>query len=222
MATWYGEINMKKLIAAALITVAPLAAQAADNWTGAYVGVQLGAEFGSVKGPYTDSKGGNSTPYTDSTTGALIGLRAGYNKEINNLVLGVEADASLGLGTDASQTVGGGYVVKGSNPWNADLRVRLGYDLGDNLVYAAGGIAFGAVKTQYSGLDQTPLAVTSQRVGYTLGLGLEHKFTSTISGTAEYRYTDLGSKSFINLPTDTADKVKYNTSAILLGVNYKF
>ena len=213
---------MKKILAAALICATPIAAHAADNWTGAYVGAQLGAEFGSVKGPYTDSKGANSTPYTDNTTGALIGIRAGYNKEINTLVLGVEADVNLGLGTEASQTVGGGYVVKGSNPFTGDLRARLGYDLGDNLVYVAGGIAFGSVKTQYSGLDQTPLAITSQRVGYTAGIGLEHKFTNTISGTAEYRYTDLGSKSFVNLPTDTADKVKFNTSAILVGVNYKF
>ena len=97
------------------------------------------------------------------------------------------------------------------------------------MIYAAGGVAFGDVHTNYGGPGYappggTPFSVTTQRLGWTLGVGAEYALTDKIIGSLDYRYTDLGTKSFSNANPliDTADKVAFHSSAVLVGLAYKF
>jgi outer membrane immunogenic protein len=92
------------------------------------------------------------------------------------------------------------------------------------LVYGAGGLAFGDVKTSYGGADQTPFSNTTQRVGWAVGAGLDYALSNNIIGGVEYRHTDLGQRSFANHDPniDVYDNVKFTSDAAIVGIRYKF
>jgi len=88
---------MRKLfIALCFLSVSSVAARADKpvNWTGFYFGGH-GAYLSS------DTAYPGSTAPSQSFDGALLGLQAGYNWQIGNVVLGAEADISFGNIKDA-------------------------------------------------------------------------------------------------------------------------
>ncbi|PPQ35065.1 outer membrane immunogenic protein [Rhodoblastus acidophilus] len=172
----------------------------AFSWTGFYVGIEGGADFLSTK----DAAG-----VKVDRTGGLLGGVVGYNYELGNrFVLGLEGDAGGVLGGDKNVTVNG-ITNKVDSTYFADVRGRVGYALFDRaLVYAAGGVAFGDVKVA---------GFTDDRVGYTVGGGVDYAFTSNLIGRVEYRYTDLG-KSRGPFP----QSVTQDSNAVVVGLLYKF
>ncbi len=212
--------------------MAPTPAAYAFSWTGAYIGGQMGYFGSRVSGPFTTSTGTNSAAYSINKSSFLLGAYAGYNYQFaGNIVVGVEGDIDAVLGNRGRRngiiplTGGPLYDVTARQTYNGAIRGRLGYAYDRALFYVAGGFAFGNVKTTYANAGAAPfLGVNSQRTGYTLGAGLDYAITNNIIARLEYRYTDLGRKSFNN-PTvgiNTADSVKARSNAVLVGVAYKF
>lgn len=210
------------------------------SWTGFYIGVQGGGEFASQSGMWGDAAQKGLSPYVNSPSGGLIGGRVGYNWQVGNVVLGVEGDANAALGVSAltstvynSLGLNGNpvgttrYPIRGEQASNEDIRLRLGYAFDRALLYSAVGVAFGDVKTTYYGSappNAPYLSVSTQRVGWTLGGGLEYAFTDAILGQLEYRYTDLGSR-WLLVPGSgggTFDNVGFHSNALLVGLTYKF
>ncbi len=203
----------------------------AFSWTGAYVGGQMGYFGSRVTGPFTNSTGTNSSAYSINKSSFLLGAYAGYNYQFaGNIVVGVEGDVDAVLGNRGRRngiqsSIGGLNDVTARQTYNGAIRGRLGYAYDRALFYVAGGFAFGNVKTTYAHAGLVPfLGVNSQRTGYTLGAGLDYAITNNIIARLEYRYTDLGRKSFNNptLGIDAADSVKARSNAVLVGVAYKF
>lgn len=93
------------------------------DWTGGYVGAQLG--YGDVD---TDNGGGATGD------GAIGGLHAGYDFDLGDWVVGGEVDIDS---TDINLSAGGGDIDS-----VARLKLRAGYDLGRTLVYGTVGAAF--------------------------------------------------------------------------------
>lgn len=213
------------------VTMAPTPAPYAFSWTGAYVGGQLGYFGSRISGPFTTATGTNSAAYSINKSSFLLGAYAGYNYQFaGNIVVGVEGDIDAVLGNRGHRDgitplAGGPYDVSARQTYSGAIRGRLGYAYDRALFYVAGGFAFGNVKTTYANAGTAPfLSVNSQRTGYTLGAGLDYAITNNIIARLEYRYTDLGRKSFNN-PTvgiNTADSVKARSNAVLVGVAYKF
>jgi outer membrane immunogenic protein len=195
------------------------------SWTGFYVGAQAGYQFGKVSGPYQDAARTASGPYSFDPDGGLVGAYVGYNYQYNSFVLGIEGDGNAVFGGETTEHdvyVGVPYVVRAEQTWTANARIRLGYAIDRFLPYVAGGIAFGNVKTNYTYPDFPFLSESTSRVGWTVGAGLEYAFTDNIIGRIEYRYTDLGRKSFTSQAVNTYDDVKFSSNSILAGVSYKF
>lgn len=114
-----------------IATAAPVIARAGGDWTGGYVGAQLG--YGDV------SAGGNDG------TGATYGLHGGYDHDFGQWVAGVgldwdKTDIDLGAGTDSLDDI-------------ARLKFRVGADLGRTLVYATAGPA--RASATVGGIDDT-------------------------------------------------------------------
>ncbi|PRY26633.1 opacity protein-like surface antigen [Aliiruegeria haliotis] len=98
--------------------VMPVASSSSD-WTGGYVGLQLG--YGEV----TDGLEGNET---------IGGVQAGYDWDLGDWVVGIGADANFGsIETSA-----------GDLDSLSRLKVRGGYDFGKTLVYATTGASYAA------------------------------------------------------------------------------
>ena len=75
------------------------------------------------------------------------------------------------------------------------VRGRYGKVLGDGnkIAYGALGLAAGDIE---GGIFNSPQQGSSTALGYTAGIGLEHKFTDRISIFGEVNYVDLGDIEF--------------------------
>jgi outer membrane immunogenic protein len=213
----------KKLLAAcALIAISSSAALAADlpgrrgavaptpnysflayNWSGFYVGGNLGLSFGRF--PVT---GGGTV---SSATGFIGGGQLGYNYQIGQIVVGAEADLQY---SGMSKRVG---PTTAALNYFGTARARLGYAFDRFMVYGTGGLAYGDVriKTDAVGRDDKML------MGWTAGVGMEYAFTQNITARAEYLYTDLGNRTFTLAP-GTSVKAGAEFSTVRTGLNYKF
>ena len=184
------------------------------SWTGFYVGVEGGADFINTGG----------YGFRSSQTSGLLGGLAGYNYQAGSFVLGIEGDGGGVLGSRDVVANTSSFNAYGSaatsNSYYADIRGRVGYVWDRALPYVAGGVAFGDARTFYANsLTGAPaIAFNNARTGYTIGAGVDYAFTDNWIGRIEYRYTDFGRASDFAIP----DRVRANSSAVLVGVIYKF
>jgi outer membrane immunogenic protein len=224
----------------ALLMAAPLtAANAADmavkappavvpspalNWAGFYVGIAGGGGWGRTS--QTDTSGVTSGPYNQS--GALVGGTVGYNYQINNLVVGLEADISWaninGTGGNPLTCTGGGGTTCFTNMnWLNTDRARLGVIFGQFLPYITGGAASAGIK---SGQDSCAavgvgaICGTNTEWGWTFGGGIEAMIAPSWSAKAEYLYTDFGSQHgyTVAIPVNITERV----NVLRVGLNYHF
>ncbi len=199
-------------VAADLPSVAPYQQPvvAGYDWTGFYVGAQAGYVW----------EGGNG----NTIDGFAGGIHAGYNHQINNWVFGVEADVEYS-GADASATIPGVLAVSADVEWLGSVRGRVGYAFDRTLVYATGGVAFGGIEVRATNLAVAPAISASDsktHVGWTVGAGIEHAITQNVTVRAEYRYTDLGRKTYNFAGIGAARANADDIHAVRVGVSYKF
>ena len=168
----------------------------AYNWNGAYVGVNLGYQWGSV----TNWGGG-------SPSGVMGGAQLGYNWQFGQYVLGLEADfqGSAAEGTFAA--------YKFANPWFGTVRGRAGYAMNNVLLYLTGGLAYGGGRVEFAGMSET-----QTHVGWTLGGGVEVGLTPNWSARAEYLYVRLDDRSYVLTGVNNG----FSSNVFRLGVNYRF
>ncbi len=182
------------------------------DWTGFYVGAQVGYAFAD-------------TNFGSDLDGVVGGIHAGYNHQINNWVFGVEADIEAS-GADASTTVPGVASFQADVEWLGSVRARVGYAFDRVLVYATGGVAFGGVDARFTDLSVAPAVSASDsntHVGWTVGAGIEYAITQNVTARAEYRYTDLGSKTYnFGAVAPAASIDAQDIHAVRVGVSYKF
>jgi outer membrane immunogenic protein len=250
-------------LAADMPIKAPSLAPPVSDWSGFYLGAELGAVWGSnnwtttclttvtncANGP--GPTGANpffvdaSSPATFKTSSVRGGLYAGYQQQLSNLVVGIEADGAY---SDSTQTVAGivgcqifcGFGVI-PNPadstsvrLNGDgsLRARLGFLAMPNLlIYGAGGFAVqGVSATATCGPGLWCVALRNQTdstllPGYTIGGGLEWKYSANWFLRAEYRYSAFTNfnPSFFTGTVDEIDaRIHVHTSMANVGIAYKF
>jgi outer membrane immunogenic protein len=177
--------------------MAPYAAPAAlgYNWTGPYVGVNLGYQWGST------------TNNPTKPSGIEGGVQAGYNWQSGQFVYGAETDIQLSGADDTFAP------WKFSNPWFGTLRGRAGVALNNILFYGTVGLAYGGVRGEIAGLSES-----KTQIGWTAGGGMEVGLTPNWSARAEYLYVDLSDRAY----SVTGAKNGVESSMLRFGVNYRF
>lgn len=171
---------MRMKLLAATILAAGVATGASAQQAGSFAGPYMGGQIG-----YDSYNIGINDPASNFVAdlggdGIEGGIFAGYNFQMQNFVLGAEAQLSL---SDASSTfdIGSGpYEVKARESYG--LSARAGALLSDSaLLYVHGGW----VKTKFKDdFDSNRLD------GWKVGLGLEYLVTENVSARAEYSYID--------------------------------
>lgn len=152
------------------------AAAPAANWTGFYIGGQLG--YANV----------NASPAAQDGDGFLGGLHAGYRYDLGRAVIGAEVDhefASIDLGRTGQLD----NVTR--------LKGSVGADLGRMLVYGTGGAVFA---------DASLAGSSRSDVGWFAGIGVEYAVTERILVGGEVLTNQFGGfdKSGIDLNATTA------------------
>jgi outer membrane immunogenic protein len=221
------------------------------SWTGFYLGAHGGCGWSRSSTPtnYAVDPGEIGDPVSfssDRGEGCFGGGQVGYNYQLsNNVVLGIEADASFGrINSSFNWTQGiAGLpgVVDDLNSWESRLtsfgtvRARLGYAAGAWLPYVTGGWAWGrnrlsvACPTSCDNFGDPATSSDSQtHYGWVVGAGLEYAISQNWSVKAEYLHLELDSKRY-NIQVDFdngvpagADSGRLKIDTVKAGVNYRF
>lgn len=187
----------------------PVPYAASYNWTGFYVGGEVGGDWvtsqGTVgtPGPPAFPPGTVLNPIDYS--GVLGGAYAGYNYQINQFVLGIDGDYTWAdlTGTSKEVSIVNGNILDRSSSikWISTVTGRLGYANNNWLFFAKGGWAW-AGRFSTSGVEDTAAGVlvstqtvADTRNGGTVGAGVEWGFATHWSAKLEYDYVKFATSN---------------------------
>jgi outer membrane immunogenic protein len=210
------------------IARAPVAA--VYNWTGCYLGVAGGGNWGRSRhdnsvGPITD---------TFNLSGGIIGGTLGCNYQVDPVwLVGIETDFSWTNKKGSTFDIPPGnttFLSETSEKWLGTVRGRLGGVFGamhSELFYLTGGLAYARADITVSPPGLASASESKTRTGWTVGAGWEHKFTQNLSGKLEYLYVDLGNTAYFNPPPagpflDRAGGVRLTDHIVRVGLNWQF
>jgi outer membrane immunogenic protein len=209
----------------------PPALVAAYDWSGFYIGADVGYGWATSRGTAGAADGSFPIPYSYEPRGVIGGGYLGGNYQIKNVVLGIEAD------WQAADLNGGGNFLLGASTYHfqtkirdyGSVRGRLGLAMDRWMVFGTAGVAWGSWDTSYAFLGVNPFFTNrvNEHAGWTAGGGVEYAFTNNWLARAEYRHTDLGSSAFVagsgtvkpNL-SEVGNRVMIND--VRVGIAYKF
>jgi outer membrane immunogenic protein len=237
---------------AADLPIRSASAPAASDWSGFYLGADVGMRATGTKvtteslafGGFPTFLGtttANSEPMNGTTF--RLGAYAGYNWQFApTWVAGLEADIGW---ANKSVTLNGVFLpgnalLMAGDPsaslstrptWDASVRARLGYLVTPStLVYLTGGPAwlhFETAATCSVLICGTPVVAfnnSSTNLGWTVGVGIEERLWGHWLARAEYRYADFGSVTYndSSLGVTATYQEKVRTNTALFGLAYKF
>jgi|HubBroStandDraft_5_1064220.scaffolds.fasta_scaffold29858_1 outer membrane immunogenic protein len=212
--------------AADMAVKAPPKAAPPPTWTGFYVGLNGGIGWGQSK--QTDTFGATSGWYNQD--GIFAGGTIGANYQINNIVVGAEADFDwAGIKGSAtlpvSCTAGRGTTCFTDVRWLSTYRGRVGVVFKDYLIYLTGGEAGTSVHDGQAECS-TPVVGAVAACGTTTmwrptyGGGIEGMIAPNWSAKLEYLYANFGTKQSytVFIPVNVSEKV----NLVRFGLNYHF
>jgi outer membrane immunogenic protein len=212
----------------------------AYNWTGFYMGANLGGHFprdeigttsfGFVGSGVVDASTGTSL----SPNGVIAGLQIGYNWHVGRMFVGLEFDANW-LSGSASRSLSFGPPL---NPADAmtnaskaqfltTVRPRVGVVLDRWLIYATGGLAVETFITNdtftFTGATNlTGIDKRSTRTGETVGLGVEYAVLDSWTLKAEYLYLNYGTFDAIIPSASITVHHQFVDNVARIGINHRF
>ena len=192
------------------------------SWTGCYIGGNAGGIFNdsnvtanpTVPGaPFTD----NASSFNFSSTDFTAGVVYGCNKQVSqNFVFGLDSDfnwTNLSDSVTSLRPASGGRAAYTQSitqdlDWFSTTRVRLGWASDRWMVFAAGGLASGKIKSSYADLEAGGRTFTGSdstwKYGWTIGGGLEYALSQNWFLRGEYLYLDLGKTNYQSLSNTAA------------------
>lgn len=167
------------------------------SWTGGYIGGHVA--YTDLRGDYDaftprNGFGGfDIQGLTGNSFGA--GLHAGYNHQMGDMVLGIEADwTHVGLSLSSTESIDQGIVFAFGRSLDSVFTVapRLGFVNGDFMLFGRAGMAMGQFGVMH---DQrgTEISGNSTEFGWTAGVGVEYRVRNNLSLRAGVDYMDFGS-----------------------------
>jgi outer membrane immunogenic protein len=205
----------------------------AHDWTGFYVGGHFGYGWIDVEGAYDSSEGNSFSEdggdFDMDDSGILGGAQIGYNHQIDNFVLGVEADFSF-LGLD-DELDNGDELVSFDTDYLFSLRARAGYAFDNMMIYATAGAAW--TNTNFYANDHIDDTDGDEKghkrlndVGLVVGGGGAYAFDDNWSIRAEglyYYFDDKQDTDDLTHDSDENDFAKLNDMFVVrVGIDYAF
>jgi outer membrane immunogenic protein len=225
------------IVTSAVLLLTGTAAADPGQWSGPYFGGQASYLEGNSK-DHSNANASGKTLY-----GAAGGLQAGYLWQFDNrVVLGVEADLSLGSldrrWKDSDIHEFSPYYGRDAITGALLLNGKLGYAAGPWLTYASAGATFARQRFMLgcdkSLVDQTngcrvaeyETSTSHTATGTHVGAGVQYRFSDRLSGGLEYLHHNLGSSDVSlydpNFPNATRRSFHTDYSSVTLKLNYHF
>jgi outer membrane immunogenic protein len=217
-----------------MLMLAGGAAAQGPDWSGPYAGFSIGYAAGDsqareINGP---------REFIAEFQGATGGLFVGWQRQVHNVVAGVELEAGyLDLGASVQRDVAGGYLTSGADLGAfAALSGRLGVVLGGAwLAYGRAGVVVaqldGSTVQTCTGVDlcggaqSTPVSRAETRdvsLGLLLGAGVEYKLSERWNGRLEYQFVRFRTELALPPVDGPGWNHDVDVHALKLGFSYRF
>ncbi len=188
--------------------------EAVDVWSGFYVGIAGGYAF---KDADVTLDGDTDETVDFESDEFIIGAIYGRNWQSGNIVYGL--DSSINYIGIEEENIGTQTFDLEANLLSLS-RLRVGYAMDSTLLYIAGGVAttiLDADDPTVAGEDDDDWAF-----GWTVGAGIEHKFSDNWSARVEYAYFNIESDD-MTLPTNVGNiDLELDGHIVRGGVAYHF
>jgi outer membrane immunogenic protein len=176
------------------------------NWTGPYVGIDLGMVRHRATSEDITPGIGPGFSGTLTRTGVTFGGHAGYNWQFSSIVLGLEGDISS-MGGSSSITFG----PPGINPppetftselkWMASARGRVGVAFDALLLYGTAGVAVGRIaNSRVDPLLFVNVSEDKTKTAPIWGGGAEYRFHPNWTARIEALHVNFGSSTIDTTP----------------------
>jgi len=211
-------------LSAGYASAADYAAPESFDWTGFYLGGHVGYGEADLQGDWCPSECEFSMGDLDMS-GFLGGAQAGYNWQMDSLVLGIEGDISFPAWSDTQGNCDGDCTSNGTANIDAlaSIRARLGVAFMERgLLYATGGLAY--ADGEFTGYCAE--ACGSQNLnawGGVFGGGLEYAVVDNVSLRAEGLYYMFDDKNSIEdfEESSTGDSTGIDDAFVIrIGMNW--
>ena len=189
------------------------------NWSGFYIGGNIGWAFGNSSATYNPT----GETWDVGKNGFLGGGQAGFNWQTGNFVFGIEGDISW-IDGKRNRSWNGGITGDGGTDWAATIAGRFGFAANNVLWYGKAGAGWvNNTATIYDNTGTTVWTGSNTNVGWLIGAGVEVALTQNWTTKLEYNYLNLdnwtGTPGILN-----GDSVSISRTVQMLkvGLNYKF
>lgn len=183
------------------------------DWSGLYLGLHAGYLWGDVNIDEDDEP----VAIGGDIDGFVGGALAGFNFELDPVVLGIEADIGW-ADVDGNGVAAPEFDYSYDLNWNAHVRGRAGFAFDRALIFVAGGLAYADLD-----IDQDlegGLGAGGSYWGWSLGGGIDYAFSDAWIGRIEYLHDDFGDKDYEeDLEDYTAD---LETDTVRAALIFKF
>jgi outer membrane immunogenic protein len=211
-------------------TKAPVAPAAPVwSWTGLYIGGNVGGAWARSDVTDVNAFAAGATPGTVTgirKSGFLGGGDVGYNWQMGQFVFGLEGDGGwMDIGRQTLLTGTGSNTMVGLNgAAYGDVTGRIGFAWDRALFYAKGGYAILGTQNVFSTTAGfTRAGTNNNNSGYTIGGGVEYKFTPNWSAKVEYMYYDFGHDLNFSLTPPAFPFIQtLRIDTVKFGLNYAF
>ena len=204
----------------------PVAAAPVSQWTGCYIGGNIGA--GWRRSETSNVSGANTI--SESSAGFAAGGQFGCDYQAGTMVFGIRNQinwADLKSSSWINAGTFAGYTAGITDNWSDLLTARVGYAVQQNWVlYFQGGAAWRNLDQKLFDWTGTQVGqVSNTRTGWTVGIGSEYVFARKWSVFLEYKYANFGTNTAnivvpaVGLYTGST---KTNEQTISGGVNFRF
>jgi outer membrane immunogenic protein len=219
------------------VKAAPYMAPVIFSWTGCYVGVEGGGNWGrSSQTATTTPAPGAPITGNFNLSGGIAGGTIGCNYQVSNVVFGIENDYSW---TDKRGSTNDRLpftttaISATREKWIDTLRGRVGFAWDRFMIYGTAGGAFAGTSVDVTGPAFGTLTSSQNRTGWTAGVGGEWAVLAdswgAVSLKLEYLHADFGTKQYFNpavvTPAGTTvvtRDVKLSDDMVRAGVNVNF
>jgi len=177
------------------------------NWSGLYLGANIGGAWS------------NDDP---SSTTFIGGFQLGYNLQAGHFLVGVEGDfdwASFDHPDFTALSPLGPVQFSDSQKWISTVAARFGFVYGRLLAYGKVGGGWAHDNATLNFPNGTNWASSNTNGGWLFGVGLEYGLKPNWTVKVEYDYLNLGDWTSSTVP---AVSWRRDTQMYKLGMNYKF
>jgi outer membrane immunogenic protein len=206
------------------------------SWTGCYIGVEGGGNWGRSEQIARSGVLANATITGKfDLSGGIAGGTVGCNLQTGNFVVGIENDYSWTNKQGSLQDLPPFNVTTTSSTrekWIDTLRPRFGYAWDRFMVYGTAGVAWAGTDVVVSNPAFGSVIDSKTRVGWTAGVGGEWAAWTGPWGALtlklEYLHADFDSKQYVNPPvtilglTVVTRDVRLRDDMVRAGMNLKF